>query len=678
MHRWRIRSLLTWLVLACLLPGMVGVAFFFFRDYQTGRQQLEKDSVASARALVQVVDGRLHTAKVSAMALSSAGSLARHDFLLFHKRAKQLLDDTGVGTNVVLSDRSGQQLVNTLQDISAPLPKHGNSELLRQVFATGKPATSDLYVGEVLQKPVISVDVPIWVNGKITYDLSIGLMPKSFDGIINGRAFPSDWVIAILDSSGTIVARSHAPEKYVGQKATPDFLARVLSTPEGSMLSVTKDGIPALSSWSRSPVTGWSVAIAIPRASLEKELIQSLTLLAIGMVVLLIIGLGMALTMGSRISRSVKALQAPAISLGAGDVVSTPSVDISEVYEVATEMARASELLVARTTALNETNQRLLERDSDLREAHRLARFGDWQLKLASGEITVSDSVRKIFGREIPTFAELKGTLLPPHSWETIHTAIQNVVQTGVGFDLEVPATHANGTPMWINVKGEAIRGEGGEIFELLGTVMDITQRKEAEAKLEAVQKSYQQHLEQQVAERTASLTAANKELERQSRVDSLTGLYNRIAADERLRLEFLLLKRSGSPYAVLFMDIDHFKSINDTYGHEIGDHVLRQFASVVSHSVRESDFVARFGGEEFLAVLPDTSMEGALLIAEKIRSAVALHDFGAVAHITVSIGGASGVAKDLREEVVVRRADDALYQAKNSGRNAVKFCEAD
>lgn len=440
------------------------------------------------------------------------------------------------------------------------------------------------------------------------------------------------------------------------------------------MLSISKDGIPVQSSWSRSPITGWSVGIGIPRASLERELTHSLTLLGLGMMVLLGVGLGLALLVGRRISHSIKALQVPAVALGSGQIMAAPSVEISEAYDVAVEITRAAELLMAKTDALQGANQLLMERDADLREAHRLARFGDWQLEVPSGRITVSDSVREMFGCEIPPFPELKDTLLPAPSWEIIQAAIQKVVQTGTGFDLEVPATHGSGAPMWINVKGEPIKNVTGGISELLGTVMDITQRKDAERKLEAMQKSYQKHLEEQVAERTASLSAVNEELQRLARRDSLTGLYNRIAADERLRQEFLLLKRSASPYAVLFMDIDHFKSINDTYGHEIGDHVLRRFAAVASSIIRESDFLARFGGEEFLVVLPDTSVEGAMLIAEKIRSAVETHDFGAVPHITVSIGVASGEDKDLREEAVVRRADSALYKAKSSGRNAVRL----
>ena len=130
-------------------------------------------------------------------------------------------------------------------------------------------------------------------------------------------------------------------------------------------------------------------------------------------------------------------------------------------------------------------------------------------------------------------------------------------------------------------------------------------------------------HLEQKVDERTAELARANEALVRLSRQDALTGLANRLAATERLRQEFLRMKRSSSVYAVLMMDIDFFKHVNDAYGHAMGDDVLRHIAQILNSSVRETDFVARYGGEEFIAFLPDTSLEDACRVGEKIRQAI-------------------------------------------------------
>lgn len=179
-------------------------------------------------------------------------------------------------------------------------------------------------------------------------------------------------------------------------------------------------------------------------------------------------------------------------------------------------------------------------------------------------------------------------------------------------------------------------------------------------------------NLELKVEERTVELVAANQELERIARHDALTGLHNRRAANERLQEEFQRMKRIETPYAILMMDIDHFKRVNDTFGHEAGDLVLRHVAGLLTGALRQTDFIARFGGEEFLALLPDTDRQGACVLAEKIRAAVAGSDAPEAGKITISVGVATAAVIDQRDDEAVRRADQALYRAKESGRNQV------
>lgn len=186
--------------------------------------------------------------------------------------------------------------------------------------------------------------------------------------------------------------------------------------------------------------------------------------------------------------------------------------------------------------------------------------------------------------------------------------------------------------------------------------------------------------LEKKVEERTEALSEANRQLaeratllEQMARSDALTGLGNRMAAAERLTAEYQRFRRSHAPYSVLLMDADHFKRVNDTYGHAVGDQVLQQIAATLHSVARTTDFAARYGGEEFLLLLPDTDAEGAMVLAERVRTAISAASDTVAGVITVSIGAASAQEEDDTHEIIVQRADEALYRAKANGRNRVE-----
>ncbi len=170
----------------------------------------------------------------------------------------------------------------------------------------------------------------------------------------------------------------------------------------------------------------------------------------------------------------------------------------------------------------------------------------------------------------------------------------------------------------------------------------------------------------------TSELEDANRELKRISGIDSLTQISNRLKLDETLQNELSRSARYGTDLSVLMIDVDHFKEVNDTFGHLIGDMVLMELAGILKSNIRESDTVGRWGGEEFLAVLPQTGPINARTVAEKIRNAVEEATFSEVTHITCSIGTASFQPED-DKEMLLSHADAALYHAKNKGRNRVE-----
>jgi len=187
------------------------------------------------------------------------------------------------------------------------------------------------------------------------------------------------------------------------------------------------------------------------------------------------------------------------------------------------------------------------------------------------------------------------------------------------------------------------------------------------------------------VAALTAALRRSEEmeaELERLAVTDPLTGLPNRRALDLFLAGEVRRARREDSSLSLLMIDVDHFKTVNDRFGHAAGDIVLRQIGQLIAASVRRAgDFTARFGGEEFVVVLPATTQEGAVRVAEGIRSRVEAARFlagdGAEPRVTVSIGVATASSPAALEDLI-QRSDIALYQAKNSGRNRVSAIDLD
>lgn len=183
--------------------------------------------------------------------------------------------------------------------------------------------------------------------------------------------------------------------------------------------------------------------------------------------------------------------------------------------------------------------------------------------------------------------------------------------------------------------------------------------------------------LEAQVTQRTAELKAANSALEHLATRDPLTGLHNRRSLDARLAEAHALDRRYGASngrvHGLLLIDVDHFKRVNDVYGHPAGDAVLRQLAQMLQASVRVTDVAARFGGEEFAVLLPELAgpLE-AVMAAEKIRTAVEAASFPEVGRLTVSIGVSLAATGDADVRPLIDRADAALYEAKRGGRNAV------
>ena len=193
------------------------------------------------------------------------------------------------------------------------------------------------------------------------------------------------------------------------------------------------------------------------------------------------------------------------------------------------------------------------------------------------------------------------------------------------------------------------LRDENGEILHIVITVEDVTER--------------------------VFMEQSMKEL---SQKDGLTGIYNRRYLDTRLKEEFIRFERKRIPFAFLMMDLDNFKPVNDTYGHQFGDVMLKEVADTCSRIIRGSDTLARFGGEEFCIILPDADEEGAKSFSERIRKSIEEIEVPYLKGITVSITVSIGLSRTSENvkssDELLFQADKAMYESKKRGKNTVTF----
>ena len=176
-----------------------------------------------------------------------------------------------------------------------------------------------------------------------------------------------------------------------------------------------------------------------------------------------------------------------------------------------------------------------------------------------------------------------------------------------------------------------------------------------------------------------AAIVVNEMELRRRVGTDALTGLYTRRFLDELGARELARARREFTPLTAAFIDADQFKSINDTYGHPAGDAVLRSFGPACKPALRASDLLARYGGEELVLLLPDTTLEQAAPVLERVRQQIAAMEIGPLQgrKVTASIGAAELIPQDVSIADLLARADEALYRAKQSGRNRVELSRA-
>lgn len=505
-RRYSMRTGLLLLVFACIFPALVVASLAVYESYVIQKDRIFRDTIFLARNLTAILDRELTAVEAGMQMLASSPDLVAGDLPAFHQRARDAVRFQ-IADSYVLTDRAGRQVLNTLVPYGTALPMSRVPRDLDRVFQSRAPVLSGLFTGAVSGSPRIALGVPVLRGEDVIYSLNVGLSPERIGAVLGRRSLPEGWVAAVLDSSGTIVARTRDTAKFVGQKAVPALARAVQDESEGSLETLTKEGTPVYTAFSRSALSGWTVAAGAPMTLVTTDLYRSIAWIALGTLAAFGLGLWLALKLASRLTSAVQGLVGPALALGEGRPVEVPRTHVKEAVEVGTALQQASRMLA-----------------------------------------------------------------------------------------------HA-------------------------------------------------QHL---------------------AHYDPLTGLCNRVLFGELVLRELAVAQRSGASFAILAIDLDGFKAVNDMHGHAAGDTVLKEAADRMANAIRVSDVAARLGGDEFAILLLAGNRESAQAVAEALVESLSLPYANVKVAVSASVGIAVYPQSGTTMLQLLERADVALYQAKGLGKRRV------
>ncbi|MEJ6121525.1 diguanylate cyclase [Vibrio sp. 2-Bac 85] len=314
---------------------------------------------------------------------------------------------------------------------------------------------------------------------------------------------------------------------------------------------------------------------------------------------------------------------------------------------------------------------------------------GTWDWDGKTGSVVRSTAWFEMLGYEVGTFQQNVYTwenVIHKEDYDKVMQSFEKIIthQTD-SYCIDYRCRKSDGSYLWITDRSKAVEyNPDGSVARIIGAHQDIHQQKKAQLSLFKQNQQLElgnTTLEKLISIKTEQLEAKNKqleekilEIERLANTDSLTNIANRKKFEEALNSEISRANRYEHALSFVIFDIDHFKLINDSFGHKIGDQVLQNMASVVVNNIRDIDVFARWGGEEFVLILPCITIEAALNFSERLRQLISQTELSKGVYITCSFGVSEYHNTDTVEDLF-HRADQALYRVKNNGRNSVQ-CE--
>jgi PAS domain S-box-containing protein len=494
---WSLRRRLVLLVLAGIAPLLLFAFCNVYYEYRYDRAQAGQRMLDLTRGLSLAVERELEASTSGLRALALSMPLRNGDVDAFRGQAKAFLAQQPPGATLGLADASGKLLVvvgaTLLPD--APLPRRNNLASVTQVFATGRPVISGFYRSVVSGRPSFSVDVPVFRDGRVAYDLALNLGLSALADIIAQQHPRPGWVVSIFDAAGINMARVPNPARFVGQQATRILLPYLQAERERVARNTMLEGTPVLVAWSHAEPSGWSVAIGVPVADLAAPALRSLLLTLAAGGAAALIGLLLAQAAARSITDPLMALNQLAAAAAGDGRLDLPDTGLREVDAVARTLRTTTAERRAREAdfrTLAETMPSLVfTTDAAGANAYANLRFQQYS-GLDAGQLRGSGWMQILLPDDVGRTAAARAA----------------AVATGEPYQLEYRFRRHDGAFRWFLGRAAPVRGTpeaghpDGRITRWVGTCTDIDEQKRAETALADVNQS----LEEQVAERSREL----------------------------------------------------------------------------------------------------------------------------------------------------------------------------
>jgi hypothetical protein len=269
------------LVAGTTLPLILFAAGIVFNHYKQDRQIATQRVAETVRSIRLVLDAEMQRITGALQVLALTNALRDRDFEGFRRICQGFLDQYGEGGVVLVADREGRQVFSSLTLETANLPLRNNLPMVNRVFTEKKPVYSNLFFGSVKRRLIVTVEVPVMQGDEVLFDISFSPPIEIFQGMIEQQRPSRDWTISIFDSDGTNFARVPNPQDTVGKRASPSLYAEMFQNPEATVPTVSLEGVPLITSFARSSLTGWTVAAGVAENSLVAPLWRNLAITSV-------------------------------------------------------------------------------------------------------------------------------------------------------------------------------------------------------------------------------------------------------------------------------------------------------------------------------------------------------------------------------------------------------------